>query len=338
MSMHNLIGLTLLLLGTQSAEVWAACRPLTLLNKIQMIPAKDGALDLVPVKLNGVDKYLLFDTGGVATQISPRTARELNLPVNFSRNVHLVDVNGNAVNRVALVGTFLMGRLAGSRMTFPVMSNARIESIDASGLAARDLLFGYDVDVDFGSNILSLFSKDHCDGNVVYWKNSGVGIVPMHIPGGHIEVQVTLDGHQFDAVVDTGSETSILSQAAADNDFGSAVDWSHDQSGKPVNGDASSIGHYHSFAKLSFGDVTVTNPHLLVMPDEMASRTVGNMHIRLPKLIIGMNILRHLHAYFAVGEDKLYVSAASQPETNRPDADTAPDASTIAPAVLQVKN
>jgi hypothetical protein len=51
----------------------------------------------------------------------------------------------------------------------------------------------------------------------------------------------------------------------------------------------------------------VTNPRLVVLPDAMGDKA----RTHLPKMIIGMNILKHLHLYLAPREERLYVSAAS---------------------------
>jgi hypothetical protein len=78
------------------------------------------------------------------------------------------------------------------------------------------------------------------------------------------------------------------------------------------------------FKTISFGDVTVTNPHIVVIPDiiglhdpENSNRTdslVKRVDDDLgPDLTIGMDVLKKLHIYIATKEDKLYITAADQP-------------------------
>jgi len=77
----------------------------------------------------------------------------------------------------------------------------------------------------------------------------------------------------------------------------------------------------HRFASLSFGGVTVANPMIDVIRDlaeRMGPRTVTGTRVpdvqeELPDLLIGMDILRHLHLYIAYGEQKLYITPASAP-------------------------
>jgi hypothetical protein len=151
-----------------SSPAMAACGPLTLLDKIQLVPAEGHDLTFIPVSINGADKVMLFDTGGAATQISPFTVKELQLPSGTSRTSSMIDVNGDAAQGLTLVRDFKMGRLAGQAMGFRIHPDKNFGNSRLAGLIARDLLFGYDVDVDFGTNVLNLFSQDHCPGKVVY--------------------------------------------------------------------------------------------------------------------------------------------------------------------------
>ncbi len=41
------------------------------------------------------------------------------------------------------------------------------------------MMWNYDVDFDFAVGKFNLFSKDHCDGQVVYWTRSPVAVVPF---------------------------------------------------------------------------------------------------------------------------------------------------------------
>ena len=39
----------------------------------------------------------------------------------------------------------------------------------------------YDVELDFSSDTMNLFSPDHCPGHVVYWKAPVVAAVPISL-------------------------------------------------------------------------------------------------------------------------------------------------------------
>lgn len=309
MRFYRIPGSVAILLAFLSLPAEAAdCGPLKLLNKIQLVSVDDRDLTVIPVSINGADKFMLFDTGGAATQITSFTVKELNLPFGTSQTGSMVDVNGNVSSHKVLVRDFKMGRLAGQDLDFPVDPDPNFGNSRLAGLIARDLLFGYDVDVDFGTKVLNLFSQDHCKGRVVYWNDPGVGVLPITTEEGHIHADVVLNGKTFDAVIDTGAEDSIISEPVALDRFGKSLDLMNDRPTLPINGKQGLIGRIHTFSSLAFGNVAVTNPRLVVLPDAMGDNKVRT---HLPKMIIGMNILKHLHLYLAPKEERLYVSAAS---------------------------
>ena len=80
----------------------------------------------------------------------------------------------------------------------------------------------------------------------------------------------------------------------------------------------------HVFSSLTFDGVTVTNPHVAVIPDLVGSKDPNNVsradsRVRRvddnigSQLTIGMDVLRKLHLFIAFGERKLYVTPASAP-------------------------
>ena len=65
-----------------------------------------------------------------------------------------------------------------------------------------------------------------------------------------------------------------------------------------------------------FTGVAVSNPQLVVMPDlirRRLSNAISGEESHMPDIILGMDILRHLHVYVAYKERKLYISPADAP-------------------------
>ena len=84
----------------------------------------------------------------------------------------------------------------------------------------------------------------------------------------------------------------------------------------------------HVFDTLTFRGVMVKNLRIYLMPNQMVShdrlrfRDVPDprglhlhrgmdLPVALPDLIIGMDVLRHLHVYFATKEKRLYITDAA---------------------------
>jgi hypothetical protein len=176
-----------------------------------------------------------------------------------------------------------------------------------------------DLDLDFGGNTINLISADHCAGSVLYWKPDVSGALDMTRVGlnGKYKVPVTMDGHSFDAVLDTSQPFSNMPAGVAKNVFDLTAS-SPDMQRLGIQNQTGDAVFRHAFAKLTFGGVTITNARFNIVPDntnknirltdERNRRALG---VSLP-ITIGMNVLRHLHVYFAYRESRVYLSAATK--------------------------
>jgi len=298
------------LLNIPAVAADAANCNLKLTNVVPVKMTDDGRRATLTVKINGTEKQFLLDTGGAMTQISAAAAKELKLPVTDS-SVKLLDLYGKASTRAARVDSFLLGRLADKNTELPIMTfdgNALF-----SGLLAADYMGKYDVELDFAGGKMNYFASDHCPGKVVYWPAAAVAVVPMRFLDHHLILDVSLDGHSFRAIIDTGAGDTTLTMGEARRVFGlTATD-----SEKPFE---------HVFQKLSFEGLQVGNPHILVIPEKVGSKDAGNDFVtgtRLrrvddadssePVMLIGMNILSRLRLYVAFQEQKIYITPASSP-------------------------
>jgi hypothetical protein len=196
-----------------------------------------------------------------------------------------------------------------------------------AGVLSRDQLFQYDLDIDFANGVLKLFSPDHCQGNVLYWKAAAVAVGEFDTGGGHINVQVTLDGQKLNAIIDSGSINSVLSADVARRWFGLTADSpGMKQSGMAAN-DPQYPVYQREFSELDFNGVAARKPVMTIWPNVINRNSNGNLRnifsraipmsagIAPPQMIIGMDILSKLHIYFAFREHHMYVSAANSPSS-----------------------
>ena len=312
-----------LAVGPARAET---CPPLRLVNQIPMVSTDGGTRMLVPVTINGVQKFMVFDTGASASSVTRATAQELGLSISHVLpGAALYDVNGNVSHESTTVADFKFGQQEMRNVPFRIWPNPELGKIDPrlAGVLSLDLLLQYDLDVDFANGILRLFSPDHCPGNVLYWKAPAVAVETFEMRGGHINIAATLDGQKLNAVIDSGSVDSILRADVARALFGLT-------SGSPGVTQSAALTvnpeypvYQHQFAKLELGGVAVKNPVIAIWPNivgrdpdtsyqSTANRALPrNIRARVSRLIVGMDILKKLHTYFAFREQRLYVSEAS---------------------------
>ena len=295
--------------------VRAADCSLKLVNTVPIRMAYEGRRAVVPVIINGTEKQFLLDTGGAATQISAAAAQELKLPVVESGG-KMLDLYGNASTNAAMVDTLVLGRLRDRNTTLPIMTFE--DNALFSGILAADYMGKYDIELDFAGGKMNYFSRDHCEGKVVYWPAAAIAAVLMRFLGHHLTLDVSLDGQPLRAMIDTGAPRTTLTMAEAKRVFG-------------ITAEDKDKSFEHAFQKLSFEGLEVGNPHILVIPDKVGSRDVNNGFVtgsrvhRVddpdssdPVMLIGMNILSKLHLYVAFGENKIYITPAAAPATAPP--------------------
>ena len=279
----------------------ADCGQLQLVNTVQMVPTSDGR-DLVPLRVNGNDEQFLLDTGGETTQITRKAAEKIHLRIQPTF-LSMVNVSGGAVADRAFVDDLQVGKLHGKDLKFPI---APFEDID--GILSLNFMLPYDIDIDFGTDKLNFFSQDHCPGGVLYWKADAVAVVPFRIEDGHIAVSLTLDGQQTDAILDTGAANTVMQLYDARHTHGlKPGDETTPEIGKVPDDDYKTPRRYtHIFKTMALGSIEVHNAHIKILEEPFLRGT-----------LVGMNVLRKLHIYFAFAERKMYISAASAPSASK---------------------
>jgi predicted aspartyl protease len=271
--------------------------------QIDMAIDESGRVD-VPMTINGRTVNLLVDTGGYVSTLTRSTVTSLGLsPVSAFRPIEQY-YGGEKLDRFVTVHDAQFAGVNVPKLQLFVMSDGRLSS-DEDGTISPDIMRNFDVDFDFANAAFSLFSKDHCEGRVVYWTQGGYAQIKFGLDAdGHIRVPVTLDGRDFRASFDTGAMNTVASLEGIEDEFN--LDSKSPALRLLPESDAKHHTYHYPFATLAFGGVTVSNPDLLLIPNS-ESHFWGEKG----KLILGMNVLRRLHLYIAYGEHALYVTPAT---------------------------
>jgi predicted aspartyl protease len=315
------------------------CHPLTLITQVQLLRREGDPHVFVPVTINGKERMMLLDTGGANSEVTSQAAADLGLPY-VSIRYSLVDLEGEESHQAASVDSFAIGQLTTKSVEFVVSPEKYLfhDEPQYVGILGPNILKNYDVDIDFGGNKLSLISPDHCDGKVIYWPASTVAVVPIRVlRSGHILVPVQLDGKDVDAVLDTGASSTVLMMPVAEDKFGLKMGASGTLKASEMPDKPGVSTYEHKFASLNFGGVTVNNLSVSIIPDFLRNKSIapplgtriGNIpsHEHEPDMLIGMNVLKHLHVYIAYQEEKLYITPADDGQSIPVANGTSPDAS-----------
>ncbi|MDR3528710.1 MAG: retroviral-like aspartic protease family protein [Rhizomicrobium sp.] len=291
------------------------CKPLKMFESIALSSSPDGRRLYVPVQINGQDKRLLLDTGAPISMISDDMVKALAIGTHQAK-VRLYAVTGSYTDRYARV-TLKIGRLNLGESEFMVSPGLNDgDEPDVVGILGTDFLAMFDIAIDPAAKKLDLLDPDHCPEKVIYWPASAIAKVPVErLRDGHIVVSLELDGKPVRAILDTGASGSTLRITAAHAFLGIEAGSADTPAVGELNGTKGLTTYRHVFKTLSFEGVAVANPTLTLIPEmteePLSSTPLGTL-IRVknpaikPELLLGMDILRHMHFYIAYKEHVVY--------------------------------
>lgn len=329
---------------TSSAAFAQDCGALKQVASLDMTPLGNGGQMLVPVTINGAEQKMLVNTAGGISSLTDKAVETLGLHAIDASRIKALDSAGNASRSYVAVQDFALGGLQSKGIQFMVAPNPNAGANGQFvGVLAGDMMSHYDVEMDFATRKLNFFLKDHCPGHVLYWNPdpATVAVVPVSFrkptPNDsrtgfrtyvdrdvHIWVPVTLDGKSFKAALNTGAARSTMSAKVAKFVFDVTADTPGSVPLGAVGGNPDHKIFGHVFSTLTFDGVTVTNPHIAIIPDLIGSKDPDNdyrtdSHIKRvdddigAEITIGMDVIKQLHLYIAFGERKLYITPAAAP-------------------------
>jgi predicted aspartyl protease len=268
--------------------------------KLDMSTTRDGHVS-VPMTIGGKTVRMLVDTGGVYSMLTPPMVAELGLRPQIIPLSRFRQYGGFTIDHYVAAHDIALGGLHGAKLDMLVMPEHGYAP-DTDGLLAPDIMRGYDADFDFANATFSLFSKDHCEGHVVYWTHDPYGVVEIRMnDAGQIIVPVLLDGKEIRAMIDTGAWHSAASLETVEDEFN--IDEKNPDLHLIPGENPAHPRYRYPFKTLSFQSVTINNPDLALVPDSQSKQPYD-----APKILLGINVLKRLHIYVAYGEHKLYVT------------------------------
>jgi hypothetical protein len=334
--------------GAAAAQTAApACDPPKIAGEKLTLSQVPGTEQMtVPVAINGTGKQFLLDIGTAPDEVAQTTVADLHLPyfqqrlatnafagqnVNGQFNAAVVDVKSagaepgrNSNQEVVSVSSFAVAGATVPNLQIPVANDRDMgtKAKPYDGRFTGALFPQYDFNFDFGAKQMSFVDPTKCtDPNqVAYWPHTVVAVVPMTVENGKMTVPVTIGGHTVNAVVDLGSDHTVIRKTYAQDTLGlGSKDMTPD--GNREDGSAQQI-YIATIAQISFGGVIASNVPVRVQANSMVrplnrtpvlgSRATFNADPaqRIPDLTLGMDVLHQLHVYAAFNQNKLYITPA----------------------------
>ena len=292
-----------------------------------------GALDFVPAQNDsGAGSYSMGQMAGTnidGAQIG-RTMYGSVGGATSGNAIAIYNARGTMFHSWADAQPFTLGSMRTDHLQFVVTD---IPNPGSGGILSAAFFQKYDIDLNFWAHRFNMFAADHCKGQVLYWRAPGVAKLPFRYQNGRITVRVSVDGREMDAAINTGSPRSEMQFDDADSLFYRGPNYP----GVIPEND----GLYtYNFSNLSFGNVLIYNPHLVLTHSVSFRGTssgpqTGTLLRNVdhtstqPTLVVGTDLLKLLHIYIAFKERMLYVTQG--PELPEGDARALPGVVTVTP-------
>jgi predicted aspartyl protease len=262
-----------------------------------------GGNPVIPVSIEGQDKPMAVDTGGVYSMVTSKAATDLNLRKDVIEPGEYYMASGAMITRSATTQSFKIGRLQLKRYAFLVLPDGEMDD-ETSGTLAPDIMRRFDVEFDFAGKKFKVFSQDHCEGKVVYWTNDDHAALPFELnEAGQITLTAELDGRRVKVMLDTGSSISTMPLRRAQDLLGVKDDASDLKSVPDVQLKGVDQVYAYPLKSLDLGGVVVRNPNIVFYRDNLSS-------FGMPDILLGMTVLSKLHIYIAYKEKMLYITPA----------------------------
>jgi predicted aspartyl protease len=295
----------------------ADCKPLRMYDSIPINVTPGVTRIYVPVEIAGVAKKMIFDTGAEFSILKESSALSLGLSIREG-HMKFFDLTGQSTAKLTTT-SMKIGRIAGGNIIL-IVSPTMLKNEDVDGVLGADILSHFDISADLAGGKLDFLDPNHCEGKVIYWPAAAIAKIPLErMEANSIIFKLELDGKPVFARLDTGAPTSTIRINTAQRLFGLRPGSAELPANGILNGRGDLVTYTHTFKTLSFEGVTVNNPTITLIPDMMSkplAQTDPDTRTQTPDetskadILLGMDIMRHVHFYIAYKEKALYITPA----------------------------
>jgi hypothetical protein len=186
------------------------------------------------------------------------------------------------------------------------------------GRIGVDVLDAVDFELDFANRKLNFYSPDHCPGAGAYWTRAYTRAPLIRAPRGNLLFPLELDGKKLEAVLSTAAPQSWILTYTTRQLYGFDQTANGviktDTNGRPVYSrdmTLSGFGPGRQQVRIRLDTRAVDPTCTLTSRGTGASYYLGQpCRGNEAALYLGMDVLSHLHLYYASKEQVLYFSDA----------------------------
>jgi len=256
----------------------------------------------IPGSVNGKPARILMDTGSTITALTMGAADKLDLSLSPTRR-WVSGIGGDSRLYEGRIDDLTVGPTSSGRTNLLVIGTTGSKPAYDVVIGAKFLLQA-DLEMDLAKRQIKFFRPQNCKENfLAYWTEDKVVVVPYawrYTQGDNPHFKVSVNGHELDAMIDSGAETTVIELTAA-REAGLRLDAPDVRHLGYMTGVGDGrVDHWTArFEKLAIGDEIVTNAQIGV---------IESQGVHGADILLGRDFLRSHRVLFAKSQKKLYIS------------------------------
>lgn len=292
--------ISLLPLCVQAQEPAKSCS----LKRVTALALNESANQFTTtVRINDHPVTMLIDTGAGHSAISPELVKQLHLPQDRRTKITVHGIGGDMkVAHPVIAHSFRAGD--GHLVDYELeVANASTPGLKGKpgtpeGLLGLDLLAYYELEFDFSSRVLTLYTQDNCGGNFIPWTGPFEVIAGRRQLNGQLFIPIRVNKEAINALIDTGAARSALGIDTAHDIGVSDEELRLDRSinffgvpGVPVRGSE------HHFDSVTVGHTTFHQTPLLVADERFG----------VTQMLLGMDFFRGRKLWMSFKTEQIFL-------------------------------
>ncbi len=266
---------------------------------------------VVTAEVNRQPLRMLLDTGASRGGLTPPMVQALGLSQEWTKTIRFDSIgNLHDSQHPFLVHSVKLGPLEWFDRDVLSMNIVRADQVgdpeSAVGLIGADILATHDVEFDFPSGEMTLYSVSHCGGDFIPWTGRHQTLRTELSAQGGLIIPIDLAGHPVRALIDTGSNVSSISRKSALAADVDARALEHDPSttftgpkGAPVP------AHRHRFATLTIAGSTYKDVPIFVQEADFGSFD----------MLLGMDFLHSRKVWISYATGQVFMRYEGRPRS-----------------------
>lgn len=273
--------------------------------EVAALPVKYAGTGLVPTiagSVNGKPARILMDTGAQVSALMQRYAEKFDMRLEPTGS-WVSGIGGDARLYNTHIDDMTVGPTRSGRTSIRVIG-AVAEPPPFDAIIGAPFLMQADLEMNLAEREIKFFRPQDCkESFLAYWTGLPVAVIPYSRDfhgNANPHFTIELNGHQLDAMIDSGADTTVIELDAAKR-----AGLKLDAPDVKKLGDMTGIGdgrvaHWSAhFDKLAIGDEVITDARIGVMESQ---------GLKSVDVLLGRDFLRGHRVLFARSQRKLYIS------------------------------